>query len=238
MPLADTLMRSSAARSAARRLGGRVGLNHLVRMAPVLRLVQEAGGREVLDAGSGSAGLAPWLGEGWSVTAVDTTFDDYGAGDGGQRVAAARAVVGDIRALPFEDGSFDVAVAVDVLEHLAAGDRPQALRELARVARRRVVVACPAGAAALESDRRLAASLSVPPPWLAEHLEHAFPAPNEISVVLAPLGRLRTLGNEHVDHHVRLVRAELSPAWFVPTRALAALVGAGVRRGPRALRRA
>jgi SAM-dependent methyltransferase len=224
-------MRSAPARAVARRLTGRLGLNHLVRLAPVVELVREAGGREVLDAGSGSAGVAPWLGGDWEVTAVDTSFDDYGAATG-RRVAAHRAVVGDVRQLPFEDRSFDVAVAVDLLEHVPPADRPVALRELARVARRRVVVACPAGEAALAADRDLAGALAVPPAWLAEHLENGFPEIAEVAGELGRFGTLRTIPNEHAASHARLVRAELSPLLFLPTRALAVLASLSLRLGP------
>jgi len=228
-------MRSPAARKLARRLAGSLALNHLVRLAPVVELVREAGGSRVLDAGSGSAGLAPWLGGGWDVTAVDTSFDDYGA-QAGDRVAAATAVVGDVRDLPFADASFDVAVALDLLEHVPPADRTRALRELARVARRRVVIACPAGPAALASDRELADVLAAPPGWLAEHLENGFPEVDEVAAELARFGELRVLPNEHTASHARLVRAELSVLLFVPTRALAWLAGAVLRRGPRARR--
>ena len=226
-------MRSAPARALARRLAGRLGLNHLVRLAPVVELVREAGGREVLDAGSGSAGVAPWLGAAWQVTAVDTSFDDYGAESAG-RVAAQRAVVGDVRDLPFGDRSFDVTVAVDLLEHVPPADRGVALREIARVTRRRVVVACPSGAAALAADRALAAELAVPPGWLAEHLENGFPEVEEVVAELARHGAVRVIANEHTTSHTRLVRAELSPLLFVPTRALAWLAGLALRRGPRA----
>ncbi|MBI2901780.1 MAG: class I SAM-dependent methyltransferase [Planctomycetes bacterium] len=47
--------------------------------------------------------------------------------------------------LPFRDGSFDAAVALDVVEHLDRRDGEVLLAELERVARRRVVVFTPNG---------------------------------------------------------------------------------------------
>jgi SAM-dependent methyltransferase len=44
-----------------------------------------------------------------------------------------RAVQGDIRALPFADGAFDLVLSVDVLPHLPRGQEQFAARELARV---------------------------------------------------------------------------------------------------------
>ena len=52
-------------------------------------------------------------------------------------------VVADIRDLPFETGSFDGALACEVLEHLPWDDLPKALGELRRVARKWTVVSVP-----------------------------------------------------------------------------------------------
>lgn len=52
-------------------------------------------------------------------------------------------VVGDVRAMSFADGSFDVACAFEVLEHLPFEDFDQALGELARVSKKHVLVSLP-----------------------------------------------------------------------------------------------
>jgi ubiquinone/menaquinone biosynthesis C-methylase UbiE len=52
-------------------------------------------------------------------------------------------VIGSITQLPFKDASFDVALAAEVLEHIAWSDVPQALSELARVSRKQVVISLP-----------------------------------------------------------------------------------------------
>lgn len=52
-------------------------------------------------------------------------------------------LVGDARALPCADREFDVVLCAEVLEHLPLEEVPNALRELRRVARRRVVVSIP-----------------------------------------------------------------------------------------------
>ena len=216
----------------AARLGGGVQLNQLVRMEPVLALVRETGpAGTLLDVGSGSRGLAPWLPAGWRVTAADSSFDDYGSASGPSG-RAAEAVVADVRSLPFEDQAFDAVVALDLLEHVPPADRSQALAELRRVARRRLIVACPAGAEALAADRRLAEGLPRPPGWLEEHLANGFPERDEVVAALGP--GTRVLPNENVDAHERIVRRELSIPWFVPTRAGARMAGAALRRGGRA----
>jgi len=52
-------------------------------------------------------------------------------------------VIGDVRALPFEDASFDMVCAFEVLEHLPFEDFEKALGELVRVARSCVLVSVP-----------------------------------------------------------------------------------------------
>ena len=51
-----------------------------------------------------------------------------------------RVVYAEVHALPFADQSFDVVTMFDVIEHLIPGDDEQACRELARVARRHVIL--------------------------------------------------------------------------------------------------
>lgn len=120
--------------------GGRV---LRLRLATVLRLVGDGPGN-ALDAGMGGGRLAQELDRrGWTVSGLDLSE---------QMVDLARRrlphrrqslVQGDIQALPFEPGSFDLAVATGVLEY--ANDLRGALRELARVTRPggRVVISFP-----------------------------------------------------------------------------------------------
>lgn len=51
-----------------------------------------------------------------------------------------RIVHAMVHALPFADNSFDVVTMFDVIEHLIPGDDERACRELARVARRHVIL--------------------------------------------------------------------------------------------------
>jgi len=195
-------------------LGGRQ-LNHLVRFDPILELIDVRGRTEprtLLDVGSGSLGIISLLPDGWAATTLDANFEDYGATRRGP--LRADQVLGDVRALPFEDAAFDVVVAIDLLEHLPPNDRARAVGEICRVARTRAVIACPAGTEALETDRRLATRLRSRgrpvPGWLEEHLANGFPAPDEVVAAAEPFGTVRLFGNENVGAHERLILAELS----------------------------
>jgi len=182
-------------------------LNQLVRYEPVLRLVREAGGETVLEVGAGTEGLQRLLDGEMRVTAVDVAFGEAGAREW--------QVVADSRELPFRDRSFDVVVTLDMLEHVAAEDRPRVLEELARTARKRVIVGCPTGVAALEADRRLARMLdrrgeSYAGSWLEEHLEHGFPERHEIAEALHRHGEVRVVPNENLWAHELLMRSEMT----------------------------
>ena len=112
-------------------------------LAPFL----EAGGSlSVLDAGTGSAdvllGLVRWArrrGVSMRPVGLDAHAEVL---DIARRRAPGMALVrGDLRALPFRSRSVDIVVATLVLHHLPDDAQVAALKELARVARRGVIVA-------------------------------------------------------------------------------------------------
>lgn len=55
-------------------------------------------------------------------------------------IDGSRVMRSEVHALPFADKSFDVVTMFDVIEHLIPGDDELACRELARVARRHIVL--------------------------------------------------------------------------------------------------
>lgn len=211
-------------------------LHQLARFSAIAPLVDELGGGHALDVGSGSEGVAGWLRGDWTVTAVDRSFAPIGAMRGPRGERAVRTIVGDARDLPFADGSFDVVLALDLMEHIEPAERGRALAEFVRTARRRVIVACPAGDAALAADTRLADGLRrrrlTPPSWLTEHEANGFPAPGELREHLAGHGRLRLLGNENLRWHEWLFRFEFRrPGRWVSERLSRALAGGLERDG-------
>ena len=68
---------------------------------------------------------------GWAVTTVDIDAE------------LLPDKIGDVRRLPFPDGSFDAVLCAEVLEHIPWADLPMALAELQRVTRRGVVLSLP-----------------------------------------------------------------------------------------------
>jgi ubiquinone/menaquinone biosynthesis C-methylase UbiE len=100
--------------------------------------------RTFLDAGCGEGFVALQIAQ--AIPGVEITGCDVSAGALAVATGAlpnARFVPGSVTELPFADRAFDVVGCFEVLEHLP-GDLPrQALRELARVARRSVVLSVP-----------------------------------------------------------------------------------------------
>ena len=78
-------------------------------------------GTRVLDAGCGEGVLVDEFADRLQMTGVDAHY------------ASARVTTGSLLALPFAAASFERALCLDVLEHLAYEDQPRALAELHRV---------------------------------------------------------------------------------------------------------
>jgi len=120
-------------------------------------------GLHVLDVGTGSGRAAIALAtRGARVTGVDASREmlDVARTRASEAGANVRFEAGDAHALPFADQSFDAAVSLRVLMHTP--DWSQALGELCRVSRRRVVFDYPSARsfAALQAGaRRVAAAL-------------------------------------------------------------------------------
>jgi ubiquinone/menaquinone biosynthesis C-methylase UbiE len=96
----------------------------------------------ILDAGCGEGHVTAWLGEalpGSEITGVEGRADALVAFR--ERNPAARAIQGDLTALPFAANAFDLVVSTEVLEHLP--EPRKALAELARVSAGHVFLTVP-----------------------------------------------------------------------------------------------
>ena len=211
-------------------------LNQLLRYEPVVRLLESLDGGRLLDVGSGSYGVARWLGARWEVTAVDVTFEDYGAAAGPVR-RGVRPVLGSAAELPFRDRCFEAVVALDVVEHLPPTIRDRALSELVRVTGRRLIVACPTGAHARNADRLLYDFYRRRDGnvirWLAEHVQFPMPERDAILAALRAHGRVGFRRHENARRHLRLMLWEASESGRRAQAAAARLLQRGVREGRR-----
>lgn len=145
-------------------------------LRPTLKEFSVGDSPALLDVGCGHLGLAAFLPE-FRVVGVDVE----------QPVQSAPNFTfkpGNVTALPFPDRSFPVVSCVDVLEHLPLTARESAITEIVRVASEAILIACPHGEKARESDERFRQNLERHrrdiPDWLNEHQSNPYPIASEI----------------------------------------------------------
>ena len=105
-------------------------LVHAEHLARYRLAAQLANGRRVLDAACGEGYGTAILAEGGASTAVGIDVDEATVAHAAQRHGLEFRVA-DVGALPFEDGSFDLVVSFETIEHVPEPER--VLDELARV---------------------------------------------------------------------------------------------------------
>jgi SAM-dependent methyltransferase len=107
--------------------------------ACMARMTKDVVGESVCDVGCGTGVMLKRIKaarpELKKLTGVDFVVDDAAALDGIDYVAAK------IEALPFEDGAFDTVICTHVIEHVL--EYRQAIAELRRIARKRVIIIVP-----------------------------------------------------------------------------------------------
>ncbi|RJP34958.1 MAG: class I SAM-dependent methyltransferase [Candidatus Omnitrophota bacterium] len=108
--------------------------------------------------------------------------------------AAGEQLRGSATALPFADGAFDLAVSLDVLEHIPPEERFAAVEEMVRVSRIGIVISFPYRHPLVEAaERSVCDAYSLlhdgkDHPWLAEHAQRALPDYQAIAEHLASFG--------------------------------------------------
>jgi SAM-dependent methyltransferase len=182
-------------------------MNQALRYERVLRYWDARGVTSALEVGSGASGLAAW----WpnEVTGLDLRFD-------GVAPPNLKTVAGSVFDLPFPDRSHDAVVCTDVLEHLPAPRRGEALSEILRVSSRLAWVSFPCGREAVAADRRLAAAARRAgvgePGWLLDHMQHGLPELDEALAWPAAGFRRGWAMSLPVRRHIAVVVFEHTPA--------------------------
>ncbi len=183
-----------------------------LRYEPIVRYLEPrlTAADRVLEVGSGPVGITPYMKR--PVVGVDRTF-------AGPQSRYLQPVVGDILDLQFADKEFAAVLCVDVMEHLEPNDRPAAVREVLRVARRWAVIAFPSGEAAAQADRELDSylrrRLGRSDPFLVEHIANSLPSADSVVKMVksetSDSGRSATVtvqGNVNVAMWLRVNRSK------------------------------
>lgn len=151
-----------------------------LRYLPIVSEINKLGPKKsVLDVGSGGLGIAPYLKR--QVTGVDVNFQK-------PFHPLLQRVKGNALRLPFENRSFDTVISVDMLEHLKNKERGQAIEELLRVARLKVIIAVPCGIDAYLQDLKLAKfykkKFGRDYNFLSEQIDLGLPEADELSNII------------------------------------------------------
>lgn len=180
-----------------------------MRYFTVIRLLAERYSPDlrILEVGSGSGGVTEFLEH--RVTGVDPAFERTSD----RRTEWLEPVSGSVEALPFEAGSFDAVLSVEMLEHVPEEMRRRALEELFRVTAPggRLIVTFPADEAGERLDRRFNEAyrrrFGEDHPWLAEHLSNGLPSTEKVRAMAE-----RTVGG---TGSVTVVKHGWAPVWLL-----------------------
>jgi len=200
-------------------------LNRAARYFPILDEVRSYhdGDCRILEIGSGPQGIGqfyrhPFVG-------CDVTFTS-------NPKAPMQPVVCSGTDLPFADGSFDIVIASDVMEHVAPEQREKLVKEALRVTQEAAIFGFPCGAPAFEIDKKLLAfyrkQKMQPPVWLEEHMLYPFPG-RDLFQSLPDGWSVRSKPNESLIFHYWVMRKEMLRPWDYAFR-LAVLMMPGVVR--------
>jgi len=97
----------------------------------------------ILDAGCGRSPLLKKIKKGTYKVGLDI-YEPY-IFESKKQLIHDDYILGDVRALPFESNSFDCAVSIEVLEHLNKADGLKMIKEMERVARKKIILTTPNG---------------------------------------------------------------------------------------------
>ena len=157
-------------------------------LADILTCALPAGGGRVyrlLDVGAGPSRLTEQFLPPGHATVIRTDVDSFGDSE--------LVVIPHGAPLPFEDRAFDAVVAMDVLEHMPAADRPAFLRECVRTTQRLTVIATPIGGPAVSDAELIYGRIhrqlfNQSERFLEEHASYGLPTADELEAAAVELG--------------------------------------------------
>jgi arsenite methyltransferase len=177
----------------------------------MLRSVGLQSGWHVLDAGCGTGGFLPLIGEligqRGQISAIDVSPEHVdlvrARAESKAFTCRVKANVGDIRALPFEDGTFDAIWNANVAQYLSADELREALVEFRRVLK-------PGGVLAIKDGDITALQLFPIPPTTLWRLLDAWVRSGDRQIVgllesLKIKRRMQEIGLSHVNRSVTFI---------------------------------
>jgi hypothetical protein len=186
-----------------------------IRYLPVANILKRENITNIAEIGSGATGITPYLKK--QVTAVDPVLSESYA-------ELIKPVAGSALALPFKDNEFEAVISLDMLEHIAPGDREQAIKEMFRVASRLVIVGVPSNLTSEEQDKKVDALYKEvhgePYHFLREHLSNGLPTDEQLKKWAATsLSTYGKAANVELIKNTNLkIRFQLMKSWIKAER--------------------
>lgn len=159
-----------------------------LRYSPVVQKLKEKklDSSKILEVGPGSFGITPYLKK--PIDGIDVNFS-------GPQTPLLTKIPAKGILLPFRKNSYDVVIAVDVLEHLKPYLRAKAIDEWLRVAKKMALIVVPTGELSQKQDRQLdlywQKVFKTKNQFLSEHVENGLPQVDEILVDIDKSARAR-----------------------------------------------
>ena len=170
---------------------------------------------KILEVGSGSLGITPYLKR--KIDGLDINFS-------GPSTGLVNKIKGSVESLPFARNSYDVVIAVDVLEHLEKEIREKAVFEMLRVAKKLIVIVVPVGEASQRQDQSLAKYwykiFKGKNQFLEEHIAYGLPTADQILVFIdKSLRKLNKDGKTYSYPNLNLlIRKILMQTWITKNK--------------------
>lgn len=180
-----------------------------LRYMPLVRQLKSIKGEyTLLEVGSAGLGIAPYINH--SITGVDKQFFPPFHN-------SLKRVVADATELPFSNSSFDIVLSIDMLEHLESTKRYQAIKEMLRVAKKKLFIGVPCGEAAHKQDiildKYYKEKFGKKYHFLEEQEIYGLPDKKDINDTIVKasedLGRkvkIKSVGNENLTLHMFLMK--------------------------------
>lgn len=188
-----------------------------LRYYPVVKAIKKLNleDSKILEVGPGSLGIIPYLKR--EIDGVDVDFS-------GPKTKLLNKIKGKANNLPFAKNAYDVAIFVDVLEHLRKEERQDAIYEILRVTKRLVVIVVPVGELAQEQDKKLDEyffkKFGRRNQYLEEHVSNGLPKTEEVLVFIdKSLRKLNKKAKVESSPNLNLfVREILMKTWITKSK--------------------
>lgn len=177
-----------------------------LRYLPIVNILKKDNSmHNILDVGSGSLGIAPYLKR--RVVGVDVNFrEPYSS--------YLKRVKGLAYKLPFKNKAFDTSICVDTLEHINKKYRKRVISELIRVTKKKIYITMPIGSISEGEDKKLFNHLlgakKWKDPYLEQHIKYGLPKEGDLVAYFPSKVKIETRGLTNIFLRRLILKAQFS----------------------------